>query len=783
MIFCILTTLFSELSVVKGENNNFDSNIEISFELINHDTGELVESAEIFVIEGWTGTIIEQKIIQSEDVISILPNHSFRFKLINENFDTWYSKSEMFSSNKLITVNFSTDGESYEAFLDNQVNNTGGEVELVFLEQMSSNSNLSLSWSANYNLSMHFGTNLLPFNHLGLSGQIDYLFGDKDTILENNEKELFLDWFSQQGWSDPFFGGCCRVDDNFIESDDLTSTLNPWIDTGLGVWGWNETNLFSVKSGFTGNRLLEVPLQNDIRQLANLVIETPVEWEFRYSPNIDWISGHPTKINVNRSTSGIIGYLPIIFGKNTPPDVRAQVIDYQGSSLPLNDNITLDGTNSVDSSHNIGLGPNLDCLWQISQDDIIHEKESSMIWTLNVSEFGFLPNSTIITRFICEDPQGLSDLWEKSWYLDITPPIPSELFGDAECMDSPEIENLLFCENLLVESSKELKFNFTFSDDGPITPAIIWESNHIEGWFSEESEMKIIFWQGQNSNINFLGSNHHHQQRELAIWNLDVTISDEVENSYFKSWNITVLDRSAPRIIMKLLDDDKELDILNDINFGDNITLDINSSYDNIDAIEKLNFVIKLNGHIIAESNQSTWNQIKSLNLDNLEVGIHQLSINVTDSSGNSAENKYEFFVFPPNDLSILDIELIPFDKKLVVGENNLEFRIVNSGSKPYDLIICIQEQCLDSNGLGATIDGYGYSNISLVFDLNKSESLDVNYRFKDGSETIEYNVTYQFEFKSEKNNIVIIGLISFLVCLSLIITIKFIVNQRVGKV
>ena len=66
---------------------------------------------------------------------------------------------------------------------------------------------------------------------------------------------------------------------------------------------------------------------------------------------------------------------------------------------------------------------------------------------------------------------------------------------------------------------------------------------------------------------------------------------------------------------------------------------------------------------------------------------------------------------------------------------------------------------------------------------MNKSESLDVNYRFKEGSETIEYNVTYQFEFKSEKNNIVIIGLISFLVCLSLIITIKFIVNQRVGKV
>ncbi len=783
IIICLTITIFSEIPMAKANNNPLESNIEITFELLNNENGETIDSAEIYVIEGWTGTIFYQKIIQSQETISIIPNHSFRFKLIHQDFETWYSKSEVYSSSESITVNFTNGNENYENITDNQVNNTGGEVELEFLEHMSTNSNLNLSWNAKYNFSMHFGTNLLPFNFLGLSSQIDFWFGNKDSTLQINEQEEFLNWFSKQGWSDSYYGGCCRIDGNFIKADDLTGPLNPWIESELGIWGWNETNYFSVKSGFTSGRLLEIPLQNDIRQLSKMTIITPYEWEFRYTPNIDWISGTPTKITVNRSISGIMGYFPIVFDKNTPPEVTGKIIDFQGTSLPLHQNITLDATSSVDSSHDIGLGMNLECGWEISQYGTKIEKKESMLWSVNLSEFGFLPNSTVVTKLICEDPQGLTGLWEKSWYLDITSPEPIEIFGDAECVEKPDLKNLLFCDNLLVKSSEVLEFNFTFLDDGPTSPLISWKSNHIDGWFSEESNMSVIFWQGQNTNINFLSSGDFHQQRELAMWDLNVTLLDEVGNNYFKSWNVTVLDRSAPRIIMKILDGNEELNLLNDINFGDNVTLDINSSFDNIDAIDKVNFIIKLNGNKITNSNETTWDQTKSLQLINLDVGSHQLIINATDSSGNSVENKYEFLVFPSNNLKIIDFQISPSNEKLIVGKNDFDFSITNSGSKSYDVIICVQEQCLDSDGLGATIDGHGYSNFSLTFNLNQSEFLDVNYKFKSDTDIIEYNVTYEFEFKNDKNNFVIITTVSISVFLVIIITIRFIVSNRLGKI
>ncbi|MBJ24426.1 MAG: hypothetical protein CMB64_07135 [Euryarchaeota archaeon] len=782
IIFCLLFSISSNLIVVKADDENIEPVIEISFNLIDNNTGLSLDSAELFVIEGWTGVVFEQKVIQSGDSISIFPNHSFRFKIIHQDFDTWFSKSQVFPINTLITVNFTSDNEIYEKIIEDEINNTGGEVELEFIETMSSNTNLSMAWNSYYNFSMHLGVNLLPMNFLGLSGQIDYWFGNKDTILQINEQEQFLEWFSEQGWSDPFFGGCCRIDSNFIDIHNMVSPLDAWVDLELGIWGWNETSLFSVESGFTGSRLLEIPLQNDIRQLAKMIITTPIDWEFRYSPNFDWIEGSPTNIHVNRSLSGVSGYLPITFAKNTPPIASGEILGFSGSSLPLEMNITLDGSKSLDSSHNIGLGPNLECEWNITQNEIEISIDLTMIWVVNLSEYNFLPNSTITTKLRCEDPQGLNDTWEKNWYLDITPPNPIELFGDAECINRPNIMNLLDCEELLVESSKELIFNFSFSDDGPIDPNVYWTSNHIDGWYSEEREMNVIYWQGKNTNINFLNSEGHHEQRELAVWNLNVTLLDEVDNTFFKSWNVTVLDGSAPRINLKLMDYNEELEPLNDINFGDEIFIDINSSYDNIDSIEKVHFVIRLDDEILADSEEIGWDEINSIKVNNIKVGVHELIVNATDSMGNSIETKSQFVVFPAQNVNIISYEATTLGNKLVVGENNLEFRLVNSGGHSYDVIICIQDHCLDSNGYGATIGGYGYSNFTLTFNLNESDNLEISYKIIHGSEIIEFNQNYQFDFEDSNENPVILIIAFILVCFCVILFFKITISENREK-
>tara|TARA_X000000368_G_scaffold418983_1_gene421246 strand:+ start:747 stop:3149 length:2403 start_codon:yes stop_codon:yes gene_type:complete len=777
MILCLFISIFScVMPSTFAESDLEDELIELSFDLLDLETGQIIDSAEISVVEGWTGTIIEQKTLFSGESIFVIKNHSLRFKFSKEGYNDWNSISEIYSDEELINVNFTSNLETYNFTIEEEANVTGGTIELSF-DSMSSNSNINLSWEANYEFSMHLGTNLLPNKSLGLSGQIDYWIGDMDGILQLEEKQLFTNWFQEQAWTDPYFGGCCKIDGHFPLLSNLVSPDDTWLDVGLGTWGWNESTTLSVHSGFTGNRLLEIPLQNDIRQLANMQIITHPEWEYRFSPNSDWINGSPTNINVNRSFSGINGFIPITFAKNTAPIVQSAIIGHLGSSLPLDVNITFDGSSSTDSSHNIGLGSNLECIWTLKSGDLIYDSPQ-MIMIVNLTDLGFLSNTTLETSLECTDPQGLTDVWNKSWYLDTTHPTAIELFGDAVCIDNPLETNLLVCDELLVESSKMLLFNLSLEDDGPGDPIVFWSSNHLDGWAAEGNEMNVAFWQGQNTNINFVMYDQHHQERELSIWNLSLRISDEVANDWIKSWNVTVSDGSAPRIKMKLLDQDQLLDLMN-IYSGDEVFVNLNSSFDDINSIEDVRFVIKLNGNIIADSNEIGWDEVKLFSLPNLAVGIHELVIIATDKSGNNAEERYEFHILPALSINISTEVNVPLGK-LIEGENDLEFKLINKGGSPYDVIICIQSDCLDYNGTGATIDGFGYSNFTLSFNLNESELLDVNYTFKYDSEIIQFNETYDFEFEEtvEENRIIKI-FIFFFVCFCIVFGIKIVIDKK----
>ena len=299
LVLCLFFSIFSYIipnSIADSEY--LDESVELSFSFSDVSSGQIINSATISIIEGWTGTVIQQEIISSGDIISIMKNHSFRFKFEVEGYEERHLISSVYSSDEIIEVNFTSQSESYEFVKEDEVNFSAGEIELTFLNSMSPDSDLNLSWFANYSFSMHMGVDLLPWKYLGLSGQIDYWIGDRDEILQNSEIELFLEWLNHQGWTDTYFGGCCKIDGKFIKTSELVKPKNSWINLELGTWGWNESVLFSVHSGFTGNRLLEIPLQNDMRQLANMRISTPSDWEFRYSPNLDLFEGNTTQFNV-----------------------------------------------------------------------------------------------------------------------------------------------------------------------------------------------------------------------------------------------------------------------------------------------------------------------------------------------------------------------------------------------------------------------------------------------------------------------------------------------------
>ena len=776
VVMCLIfSTISYSVPITHAEQNIGTETVELTFNFSNKESGEIINSANIIVIESWSGTILDENTMSSGESILVMANHSLRFKSFVEGFEEWNSISMVYSNSETIFVNFTSMTNTYNITMDNEVNVSGGQIHLSFLNSMSINTDMNLGWIANYELPMSAGTDLLPMKSLGLSSQIDYWIGDKDETLQSSEINLFIDWLHEQAWSDSFFGGCCKIDGKFPQSEDLVKPINAWVNNELGIWGWNESTNLSVHSGFTGNRLLEIPLQNDIRQLAEMNIITNLNWEFRYSPNSDWIEGTPTHIVLNRSISGITGFIPITFATNTVPIVNVVVEGHIGLSLPFGTNITFDGSNSLDSSHNIGLGPTLGCVWEFESDNLTHQFVQMLV-IVNLTDLGYLSSSMVKTTLECTDPQGLSTEWNKSWYLDSSAPNAIELVGDAECIDNPLEINILECEELVVNSSKMLQFNLSLEDDGPSNPFVFWSSNHIDGWAAEGAEMNVVFWQGQNTNLNYLMYDQQHEQRELAVWKLDLRISDEVANDWIKSWNVTVLDGSSPRINMNVVDENgEELNPSQNIGFGQEISIDLNSSYDDIHAIEDVRFVISLDGEIVADSNQIGWDGVKLISMPELGVGIHELVINATDAVGNTVEEIFLIYVDPPHIIDIVSANIFVSSGKLVDGENELEFNLVNAGKSSYNAMICIQNKCLDTNGTGATVEGYGHSNFTLIFDLNQSDNLEVNFKLTFENEIVEFNQTlnYDFEIKSEKSNLLLISLSSIIVLFVTYIVLK----------
>ena len=215
------------------------------------------------------------------------------------------------------------------------------------------------------------------------------------------------------------------------------------------------------------------------------------------------------------------------------------------------------------------------------------------------------------------------------------------------------------CENLLVGFSQMLNFNLSLEDDSSSELFVYWTSNHIDGWAAEGNEMGIVFWQGQNSNINFIVNNQQHEERELAIWQLNLRASDEVGNDIIKSWNVTVLDGSSPRINMKLNNQFTLVEPYTGIFLGDSINVNLDSSYDDINRIEDVRFLLSLDGEIFADSDEIGWDGVKSAVIPMLEVGVHELIVNATDLSGNSAEEKSQLFVHPPEIIDIISTEIL----------------------------------------------------------------------------------------------------------------------------
>lgn len=755
-----------------GQGDGVDM-VSITFDFTDANTLLSVDSTTVTVIEGWTGTTLEQVTLADDDSLSVMANHSIRLRVEADGYEDWANIAAVYDDDATLTVELTNSSEDHAGIDSNQTNYTAGLVTLGFPSQMSPSSEIELDWTAEYSFSMQYGTELMPASSKGLASQIDLWLGDADGALSGSEQAAFIAWMGEQAWSDAFYGGCCKMDSGFPLPLAPVSPTSVWISDDASTWGWNESATLGASTGFTSSRLLQVPLQNDIRQQVPLRVRLSDPWEYRYSPDYDLISGTPTDFEILRNSSGVGGLLPVTLAQNTAPQANGEVKDHHGQALPFSQNFTLDGSGSRDTPYNVDFGITMICGWTLSTNSTILEIEGQ-IAIVNLSESGFGSGEQLETLLECSDVQGLNDTWSRSWYIDGEAPLSTGLSGTLECLDDPGQTNLLLCEELAAISSTVMSLNLSVSDDGPAETLVFWNSNHIEGWATEGSEIDVVFWQGQNTNINFLTVNGQHEQREPAVWVFQLRASDEAGNDWIKAWNVTVFDGTAPRINIDLLNASGVLlENMQPLRSGMQLTLDLNSSFDDLHAIEDVRFIVTFDDEVLADSDLSGWAGVRMVDLPALSVGLHDLVINATDAAGNTAEEKIRMVIEPALGIDITSIDVNPVTKT-EPGPVTLNFTIVNSGATAYNATICIAEQCYIQAGQGATFEGEGLMHAEFGFDLPAGRGLEIGYSFAGEGEQVSFNRTHDVDITEEGDSsrtfagaaatIVVLGLAAWII-------------------
>jgi len=635
-----------------------------------------------------------------------------------------------------------------------------GNLSLTINSSLEKRAMISALWSANYSVPVEWGFPALPNAEFGIDYQIDRWFGNSNSVLEQSEHSSFNSWFSQQTWVDSYYGGCCEIDQSSLKA---ITPIYPQIvgnsenlqfgeiGQSQGYWSWAEAGTLETQAGFTDSRYFSVPLFNDARQSANLTINLPNEWEFRFTPKSEWVSGLPWSFEVQRNLSGIEGSLPITVAKNDAPSVVGYITDYPDSSVPFGE-LHLDGSYSSDTSNDIGLGTTLNCewhIWQLISGSTIQELYiSNTSSNINLADSNlssdFQPGNDLNFNLTCTDPQGLEDTWSITKYLDNSAPTYSTMITDAICMKDGEVivtEDIFECDNITVLAGELTNFQVNSSDDGPGNVVTNWYSDKFGGWSQTGNSINLTFWQSTSTNFNFLDLGQHHAQRNETDWNLILELVDHAGNNFTHNLTIHTLDNEGPAVRVDILMNGSLLTGTDIITPSVDLVGDLNGSYDDIDSIDKVKFTIIVDDVELEEYTNASWSDVRFFEIPTLDYGYHWLNITAYDSKGNSGSYSQQITSFPITDINyeVLDIT---GPVKTTTGTVTFNATMMNHGSAPHQVRICFEQQCEFIEGPLATVSGAGEMTHEFSFELGVMDNIEFQIHLVDefgNNETMLY--------------------------------------------
>ncbi len=605
-----------------------------------------------------------------------------------------------------------------------------GQSYLNFTSSISPSSQVNATWFAEVTVSESYGTDLLENRSMGLLGQIDSQLGNSDGWINSTESQEFSDLVaSSRDWTDSASGGCCSFDYNPMDVIGQVEIIVQPPETGPvnrtnGSWSWSESATISGTSDGRTLRLIDIPRAGAMVEEVPLEVKLPDDWEYRYSPMSDVISGSPGLFTVNRSQAPVAYDIRITITENIPPIIAASKSPLTSSTIPLDKPTSFSATCSdspLDSP---------EIQWTVSLEGEVISTHNNPWFEVVPYEIGFSHGEVMGVNATCLDFHGVSSNWNDNPTVDGMMPtwVGTMTVGDSQT--TPLEPTSL--SPILAPAGTTIRFDVNGSDDSTLPVLLELYSNISEGWRqSGMSEQTFEFTVNQGMGVNgaYMGINQRHQERDPTMISVALLVSDDAGNTAIGQWTIQVLDSNPPTVIPRLFSNGIEIEVDDDPHEDDELMLNLSHSFDDLDAIVNLSWSIWIDDEEVSWDQQN-WSVSDSVPIPQLTQGNHDIVIKATDSKGNTREEEILLTVQPRTGAHIRVVEATLSEDSKVGGTAILTVIAENDGSDPAFARVCLLDICgrwTEQPFVSSLENGPGKGVVEFQFEM-ENESLDGLY-------------------------------------------------------
>jgi len=620
--------------------------------------------------------------------------------------------------------------ESDSVFSDSIGNQTiQGYSFLNFTGSISSSSQVNATWFAQVSVLESYGTDLLENRSIGLLDQIDQILGNSDGWLDESEANSFSELVvSSRNWTDSFSGGCCAFDHSsmsVVGSIDVSVNppeIGPTNRTG-GEWGWTESgNLIGTSDGRT-LRLIDLPRVGALIEEVPLRVSLPEEWEFKFSPMSEIITGSPGVFFVDRSQAPVAYDIRITIDRNMPPILSATSFPQISSTISLAKSSTFSAT----CSDNPLEKPRIE--WTISRSGTtISSFENDWI-SVKPSDLNFTHGDVMSVNATCIDFHGAESHWNDNPTVDGIPPHWSGRFSvngiEGEVMENGSQTPIFAPAGSLI------RFEVNASDDSSLPVLLELYTNISEGWRQtglNQQTFEFTANQGMGINGADMGIDQRHLQRATSAILMALVATDDAGNTVLSEWTLRVLDANPPTVIPRLFSNGIEIEYDDKVHEKDELELNLSHSYDDLDSIGDVSWSVVVDEEEIFQSSPG-WSVFEPISLSFLTKGSHNITVKATDSKGNIREEPISITVEPRSGAHIRVVEATLPDDARVGSSVMLTVLVQNDGSDPAFARVCLSDICgrWTEEPFAATLEsGPGQATIEFQFEIQNDTVEDL---------------------------------------------------------